>query len=39
MILIMWIFDEDKVKEFYFGFFGMELDWEYCFEDGYLIYM
>ena len=38
-IPIMRIFDEDKAKEFYLGFLGMELDWEHRFEDGYPIYM
>jgi uncharacterized glyoxalase superfamily protein PhnB len=38
-IPIMRIFDEDKAKEFYLGFLGMELDWEHRFEDGYPIYI
>ena len=38
-IPIMRIFDEDKAKEFYLGFLGMELDWEHRFEPGFPIYM
>ena len=33
------IFDEDKAKEFYIGYLGMNLDWEHRFEPGYPIYM
>ena len=39
VIPIIRIFDEDKAKEFYLGFLGMELDWEHRFEPGFPIYM
>lgn len=38
-IPIIRIFDENKAKEFYLGFLGMNLDWEHRFEPGYPIYM
>jgi len=33
------IFDEDKAKDFYLGYLGMSLDWEYRFEEGFPLYM
>ncbi|MFZ6801342.1 glyoxalase superfamily protein [Undibacterium sp. Di24W] len=38
-IPILRIFDEDKAKEFYLDFLGMELDWEHRFEPNFPIYM
>lgn len=38
-IPILRIFDEDKAKEFYLGFLGMNLDWQHRFEDGFPVYM
>lgn len=38
-IPIMRIFDEEKAKEFYLGFLGMNLDWEHRFEADSPIYM
>ena len=38
-IPIIRIFDEEKAKEFYLKFLGMNLDWEHRFEPGYPIYM
>lgn len=38
-IPILRIFDEDKAKEFYLGFLGMQLDWEHRFEADFPIYM
>ena len=38
-IPIIRIFDEQKAKEFYLGFLGMNLDWEHRFEAGSPIYM
>ena len=38
-IPIIRIFDEDKAKEFYLDFLGMNLDWEHRFEEGFPIYM
>ena len=38
-IPIIRIFDEEKAKEFYLGFLGMNLDWEHRFEPGFPIYM
>jgi hypothetical protein len=38
-IPILRIFDEDKAKEFYLGFLGMQLDWEHRFGAGIPIYM
>jgi uncharacterized glyoxalase superfamily protein PhnB len=38
-IPIIRIFDEEKAKEFYLDFLGMNLDWEHRFEEGYPIYM
>ncbi|MBR7800554.1 glyoxalase superfamily protein [Undibacterium fentianense] len=38
-IPILRIFDEDKAKEFYLDFLGMQLDWEHRFEAGMPIYM
>ncbi len=34
----MRIFDEAKAKEFYVGFLGFNLDWEYRFGDGFPLY-
>ena len=36
---ILRIFDEEKARDFYLGFLGMNLDWEHRFEDGAPIYM
>jgi len=38
-IPVIRIFDEDKAKDFYLGFLGMNLDWEHRFEEGYPVYM
>ena len=38
-IPIFRIFDEQKAKEFYLGFLGMQLDWEHRFEPGMPLYM
>ena len=38
-IPVIRIFDEEKAKEFYLGFLGMNLDWEHRFEEGFPIYM
>lgn len=38
-IPILRIFDEQKAKEFYIGFLGMNLDWEHRFEKDFPIYM
>ncbi|WP_027330572.1 glyoxalase superfamily protein [Marinimicrobium agarilyticum] len=38
-IPILRIFDEDKAKEFYSGFLGMDVDWEHRFEEGFPLYM
>lgn len=38
-IPILRIFDEDKAKEFYLGFLGMNLDWQHRFEADFPIYM
>ncbi len=33
------IFDEQKAKDFYLGYLGMNLDWEHRFEPGFPLYM
>ena len=38
-IPVLRIFDEDKAKEFYLEFLGMQLDWEHRFEPEFPIYM
>lgn len=38
-IPIIRIFDEAKAKDFYIGFLGMNLDWEYRYEPSFPIYM
>ncbi|MCG2634595.1 MAG: VOC family protein [Gammaproteobacteria bacterium] len=38
-IPILRIFDEERAKEFYLGFLGMNLDWEHRFEAESPIYM
>lgn len=38
-IPIIRIFDEEKAKEFYLKFLGMNLDWEHRFEPGFPIYI
>ena len=38
-IPVIRIFDEDKAREFYLDFLGMQLDWEHRFEDNFPIYM
>jgi uncharacterized glyoxalase superfamily protein PhnB len=38
-IPIIRIFDENRAKEFYLGFLGMNLDWEHRFEPDAPIYM
>lgn len=38
-IPIIRVFDEEKAKEFYLEFLGMNLDWEHRFEPGLPIYM
>ena len=38
-IPIIRIFDEEKAKEFYLGFLGMNIDWEHRFEKGSPIYI
>jgi len=38
-IPIFRIFDEDKAREFYVDFLGMEIEWEHRFEPGLPIYM
>ena len=38
-IPILRIFEEDKAKDFYLGFLGMNLDWEHRFEPETPIYM
>ncbi len=38
-IPIIRIFDEEKAKDFYLGFLGMNLDWEHRFEEDFPVYM
>lgn len=38
-IPIVRIFDEDKAKDFYLGFLGMNIDWEHRFADDYPLYL
>ncbi len=39
VIPIIRIFDEEKAKEFYLGFLGMNVDWEHRFEKDFPIYI
>ena len=39
VIPIIRIFDEEKAKEFYLGFLGMNVDWEHRFEEDFPIYI
>lgn len=39
VIPILRIFDEQKAREFYLGFLGMQIDWEHRFEDEAPLYM
>ena len=38
-ILILWMFDEAKAREFYVDFLGFTIDWEHRFEPGAPLYM
>ena len=38
-IPVIRIFDEEKARDFYLNFLGMNVDWEHRFEDGFPLYM
>ncbi|MFQ5609192.1 MAG: glyoxalase superfamily protein [Woeseiaceae bacterium] len=38
-IPVIRIFDEEKAREFYVQFLGMNVDWEHRFEEGFPLYM
>ncbi|MFZ6675752.1 glyoxalase superfamily protein [Undibacterium sp. Xuan67W] len=38
-IPVLRIFDEEKAKQFYIGFLGMNIDWEHRFEADFPLYM
>lgn len=38
-IPVVRIFDEQKAREFYLGFLGMQVDWEHRYEAGFPLYL